>query len=206
MWKTLGTFSRKAHRRVAVVSAVFLLALTITGIGLSIQKLLGVADNAREAREMVGSKYLLESSLSGFFPELARAQAAVQARIGNAKLGRIQLELEGKQPFFVLYTLTGNDPDDMRQFVVNAETGAIEGKDVSEKSLWEKLHGGEIWGDYGVAFNLAVGIVFLFLILTGLAMYGQIASARKRAGGSKTRRVPSAAPLAAEEGLSDRPV
>lgn len=206
IWKKVGTFSRKAHRQAAVVSAVFLLFLTITGIGLSTQKLMGVADNAREAREAVGSKYHLDSSLSRFFPAIAQAQAAVRARTGDAKLGRVELELEGKHPIVVLYTLQGNDPDDMRQFVVNADTGAIVGGDSNEKSLWETLHGGEIWGDYGVAFNLILGIVFLFLILTGLAMYGQIMSARRKGGTWRTRKVAETAPLPPEKGASERPV
>jgi hypothetical protein len=173
---------RKLHRWLGAGAAVFLLSVAITGTLLQFQQFFGEDEADKEKLAQARSDFTLASSLDAFAPEMARAQATVQAKAGKASLDKVELQLKGDHPVFILHT----SGVEQRKFVVNAETGVIEKEDMDEReSFLLRLHTGEVFGDGGVVMGMLWGTALVVLTASGIVMYWQMGRRRNAPGWKK---------------------
>jgi hypothetical protein len=174
---------RKWHRWIGLGAVIFLLSVGITGVILQFQQFFGSDETAREKLASMTSAYSVSSDLADFAPKLAKAQASVALRAGDAKLDNVEVQLKGEHPTFIFHTSGKAN----RKYIVNADTGVIEKSDDDEReSFILRLHTGEVFGDGGVVLGMFWGTVLLVLSVSGLFLYWQMYRARaKRHGWTK---------------------
>lgn len=164
------------------MAALFLLSVGITGVILQFQQFFGEDEATKEKLATMTSAYTVDSRLDDFLPKLAKAQAAVKAKIGGDKLNGVELQLKGEHPTFVLHTAGKTD----QKFVVNADTGAIEQQTGDEReSLLLRIHTGEVLGDGGVVGGMLWGTALVAMTITGAWLYWQMYRARAKKNGWK---------------------
>ncbi|MEI6084423.1 MAG: PepSY-associated TM helix domain-containing protein [Verrucomicrobiota bacterium] len=170
---------RKWHRWIGWATALLLLNVALTGIILQFQQMFGADETTKEKFQALTSAYALSSSLAEFPAQLAAAQAAVRTRSGDEPLDKVELQLKGEHPFFILHT-SGKES---RKFVVNARTAAIESEARDEESFLLRLHTGEVFGDGGKVLGMFWGCALVVMIVTGLVIYWQMHGARRKPTG-----------------------
>ncbi len=173
---------RKWHRWIALPFAVLLLSVAVTGVLLQFQQFFGEEEAQREKLATVTSAFSLDTTGADVAAKFDRARAAVQAKVGTARLDAFEVQLKGDHPT-VTFHVVGSAA---RKLVINADTGAIE-KDETDvrESFILRLHTGEVFGDGGVVLGMFWGTALVVLVVTGGILYWQMYRARARVKGWK---------------------
>src|SRR5437764_878196 len=162
---------RKWHRWIALPAALLLLSVGITGVILQFQQFFGAEEAEREKLATVTSSYTLDTPSSDLAAKLERARVSVRAKVPDARLEAVEMQLKGDHPTVTLHVV-GTNP---RKFVVNANTGAIETDERDEReSFILRLHTGEVFGDGGVVLGMFWGTALVVLVITGAILYWQM--------------------------------
>ncbi|MGC3981280.1 MAG: PepSY-associated TM helix domain-containing protein [Steroidobacteraceae bacterium] len=176
---------RKFHRWISTVGMLFMTYLVITGTVLAVQEILG----PRTFESMPVPAPTLPADK---IEQLAATtlQAALANNNGETSGMRLQLRIKNGQTQG-LVTFAGNDA---RTLLFNAETGELlppekpvvrPGPRIGPKPLnaiLQSLHSGEIVGVGTQWFIILVGIGLVILSITGIWMYFQLLSARRKRG------------------------
>ncbi len=193
-----GGWWRSVHRWVAVVAAVFLLVVSISGTLLSIDTVaLGIYGATHtNAGRYARFPYGMTADLSSPLPDskipamLATTLSAYHAAEGNAPIKVLRLRYFSGMPQGVI--LTGGD--DTRQLVYNAETGKTAHMTESsypyqgfpfgwrEHEYMKQIHRGDALGIPGRLMDVFAGLSMVFLSASGLYMYVDLLRRRRRGG------------------------
>ncbi|MDE2026982.1 MAG: PepSY domain-containing protein [Candidatus Omnitrophica bacterium] len=173
-------FLRKLHRWIGIGAAIFLLSVSITGVILQIQRLSNEKEHEEEMQPKEASVYTLDNNLNEFFSKLSITQSNIKAKIGQAKLDRVELKLKGEEPTLTVYT-AGQDP---KKITADAD-GNIEKIEDAKESFILRLHSGEVFGDAGVVLGIFWGLALVFLTITGFTIYWKMGKGIKEKRGWK---------------------
>jgi uncharacterized iron-regulated membrane protein len=197
-WSAGGRW-RSLHRSIAVIAAVFLLVVSVTGTLLSIDSFaLGIyidmhqspGKHAREFPAGMTADYsspLQEAEIPGMAQTTLAAYRAIR---GSIPIKVIRLRYFSGMPQGVI--VTGGE--DTAQLVFNAASG----RRVSmtepnypytgfpfgweEHELVKRIHRGDVFGVPGRLMNVFAGCSLVFLSISGLSMYLDLWRRRKRMG------------------------
>lgn len=187
---------RQFHRWVGVAAVVLFLLVSVTGVALQLQSLLGNDETAKEQLAALPSPASLGNPLPWDGVELDQARRAVLARYGSRAVASVDWAIKGAVPTFNFH-LEGSEPVLVS---VAASTGAILASRPDGEDWLVKLHTGEIIGDWGKVVGLLWGLGLVAMSLTGLMVYWQLLKSRKKNAAlpkSGWRRYFWIAPLAA---------
>ena len=164
-------FWRKWHRWIGFPAALFLLFAATTGILVAGTEFFGEAEAEREALRNVVSPVTLAAPPGAWAEPVARALATARARVGNAPVDRIILELKGDHPTVTVFTGKPAGGED-RKLVLDARTGALVANETyADKPFLYRLHSGEAFGDGGLVFAMLWGVALVALASSGLTIY-----------------------------------
>ena len=162
---------RKWHRWIGLPAAVFFLLSGFTGIWLECERFFGEEEALREKLRDLVSTVSAKTPPAEFAAQLAAAQAAVAAKVGDQPLDKITWQLKGDAPTLTYY-LGGTKTQKPRKLLLNAKTSAlIREDDYDDDSLILKLHSGEFFGDGGMVLGMGWGLALMALSVTGLVIY-----------------------------------
>jgi hypothetical protein len=193
-----GSWWRSLHRWVAVVAAIFLLVVSISGTLLSIDTVaLGIYGATHtNAGRYARFPYGMTADLSSPLPDskipamLVTTLSAYHAAEGNTPIKVLRLRYFSGMPQGVI--LTGGD--DTRQLVYNAETGKTAHMTESsypyqgfpfgwrEHEYMKQIHRGDALGIPGRLMDVFAGLSMVFLSASGLYMYVDLLRRRRRGG------------------------
>jgi hypothetical protein len=196
-----GGWWRSLHRWVAIVAAVFLMVVSISGTLLAFDTFaLGIygmthtsaGKYSRFPKGMIGD-------LSSPLPDLklpamlGTTLSAFHVTQGAAPIKVLRLRYFSGMPQGVIVA-GGNDANDTRQLVFNAETGQPAGTTEpsypysgfpfgwEEHELMKQIHRGDAFGVPGRLMDLFAGLSLVFLSASGLVMYVDLLRRRWRSG------------------------
>ncbi len=199
-WSAGGWF-RSTHRAVAIVAAVFLLVVSISGTLLSLDTfVLGIygmthTDAGRYSRFPIG----MIGDLSSPIPDeklqsmLGTTLSAFKSAKGDLPIKVLRLRYYSGMPQGLIIS-GGDRADDTKQVVFNAETG--QRASMTENSYpyqgfpfgWEEhefmkqIHRGDALGIPGRLMDVFAGLSLVFLSASGLIMYADLLRRRWRGG------------------------
>lgn len=172
---------RQFHRWVSIFAAIFLLAVSATGVILQVQKLTGEDADADKP-----GKTDQVSALSTAIPSpdyaalISRTLDAARARAPNTPITSIVLKGEGDEVEGVV-EFPGDPP---RQLTIDARSGRVERDERHEaESLILRIHSGEILGEPGVVLGILWGLALVILSITGGWVYIDMYRRRRKASG-----------------------
>jgi uncharacterized iron-regulated membrane protein len=191
LWQ-VGNGWRGLHRSVAIVAAIPVLWISISGLLLSIDNVAAwfSPPPPRSAPDPFSgdvSAPLRDGELAGM---TERTLAAFHQHMPDTALKVLRLRYFAGYPQGVVVAADSNNS----QLVYNATSGAPMGMTekgyprVSFPSGWEwhqrlkQIHRGDIFGMPGRWLDTIGGLSLLYLILSGVVMYFQLWSRRRRAG------------------------
>ena len=196
-----GGWWRSLHRGVAIVAAVFLMVVSISGTLLSIDSLVlwiyryshaPAGFSGRQLPFPAGmnedfSKPLTDSELPAMLSTTLSSYYATQ---GPTPIKVLRLRYFAGMPQGVV--VTGGE--NTRQLVFNTDTGRRASMTEpgypytgfpfgwEEHELMKKIHRGDIFGVAGRVMDLFAGLSMVFLSVSGLAMYVDLLRRRRRGG------------------------
>ena len=189
-WRA-GGWWRTLHRAVAVVAAVLLVVVALSGIVLGLSSI-GVAINqalhhGRPGLTIDASTPLQEGELAGM---VRTTLGAYRAFAPNTPIKVLRLRYFGGMPQGVI--IAGSDS--AQQWVFNAADGRVAGEaehgypDTGMPFGWQvdqiakQIHRGDFIGLSGRWLDLAAGLSLLYLSVSGAVMYWELWSKRRRTG------------------------
>jgi len=196
-WSGGGAW-RMLHRSVALIAALFLLEISITGMLLATDNIaVAAAARARGGQQMGANSPILIRAVSPLIdadlPQMLRTTlAAYQSTSPDTPIRVIRLRIFGHMPQGAIIT---GDPE-ARQLIFNAVTGSTaheyeKGYPVTgfpfgwdEHEIVKRIHRGDYFGLTGRWLDLAAGLSLVFLSASALVMYFDMWSSRKKQGRS----------------------
>ena len=167
--------SRQFHRWAGLAAALIFFVVSITGVVLQSQKILGDEEINKEEMEQTASSQKLTALLA---TTLDAARDAVAARYSDATVGSVNWQFKGEPPLIVFH-LEG--PTHLR-VSVDATTSHIVKTESDEESWVRRLHSGELLGEAGKYLGLLGGIALIGMTITGLVMYSRMMQGRNKTG------------------------
>ncbi len=176
---------RKWHRWVGFVALPFLLFAALTGVVAGVAEMTGEEEEAREqARERV-SQIKLPAAPAAWSDPVAKALDGATTRAPGAPVDRVAVDFKPDPPTVAVYLGKPTGGED-RKLVFNAATGAfLREERYEDKPFLTRLHSGEAFGDWGLAFGTAWGVALVVLLVTGTVIY----FAMRKPGRTGWRRV-----------------
>jgi hypothetical protein len=199
-----GGWWRSIHRWVAIVAAVFLIVVSLSGASLAFDSVvLGFAQAKIRATGVKGPAFppgmlgdqsspLQDAELPGM---LQTTLTAYHAADGNAPIKVLRLRYYvGTPQGLLIYGSGGATSDDTHQVVFNAQTGQRTSTTEpsypftgfpfgwKEHELMKEIHRGDIIGVPGRFMDLFAGLSLVYLSLSGLVMYVDLWLRRRRGG------------------------
>jgi hypothetical protein len=193
-WST-GGWWRSLHRWVALVAALFLINVSVSGTLLSIDTVSMGIYRVTHPSAPGGFPVGLGADLSSPLPDsrlpamLATTLSAYHASQGNTPIKVLRLRYFSGMPQGVI--VTGGDS---RQLVFNAETGKRASMTEpgypytgfpfgwEEHELMKQIHRGDAFGVPGRLMDVFAGLSLVFLSASGLYMYMDLLRKRRRGG------------------------
>jgi uncharacterized iron-regulated membrane protein len=199
-WST-GGWWRSTHRAVAILAAVFLLVVSISGTLLALDTFaLGIygmthTSAGKYSRFPVG----MIGDLSSPLPDaklpamLSTTLSAFQSAKGDVPIKVLRLRYYAGMPQGLIVS-GGNSANDTRQVVFNTDTGKTASMTEpsypyqgfpfgwEEHELMKQIHRGDIIGVPGRLMDLFAGLSLIFLSASGLYMYVDLLRRRRRGG------------------------
>jgi uncharacterized iron-regulated membrane protein len=196
-----GGWWRSTHRAVAIIAAVFLLVVSISGTLLALDTFaLGIygmthTSAGKYSRFPVG----MIGDLSSPLPDaklpamLSTTLSAFQSAKGATPIKVLRLRYYAGMPQGLIVS-GGNSADDTRQVVFNADSGKTASMTEpsypyqgfpfgwEEHELMKQIHRGDIIGVPGRLMDLFAGLSLIFLSTSGLVMYVDLLRRRRRGG------------------------
>jgi hypothetical protein len=164
-------FLRQWHRWIGFPATLFLLLASTTGIWLAGVEFFGEEETLREQTRDLVSTVTTQSADADLASALAKARAAVVAKVGAAPVNSIAWQFKGDAPtitFFLGKPTGGED----RKVVCDAHDGhVLKVEDYTDKSFMLRLHSGEVFGDGGLVLAMFWGLALLLLTLSGILIY-----------------------------------
>ena len=175
-------FLRKWHRWIGIPAAIFLLLASVTGIWLAAVEFFGEDEALREKTRDLVSPITTQTADADFAAGLAKARAAVAAKVGAAPVDKVAWQFKGDQPTIVFYLGKPGGGED-RKVICDARDGRVLViSDYTDKSFMLRLHSGEVFGDGGLVLAMFWGLALAFLTISGILIYFKMK--RKNAVGS----------------------
>lgn len=172
---------RKYHRWISAVAAIFLLFVSVTGVVLQVQRLMG-ADADADAGERAHSVLTTAMPSPAYAALVSRTLDAARLRAPNAPIASVMLRGEGNAILGVVQ-LPG---DPVREIVVDARSGRIVSDERHEaESLILRIHSGEILGEPGVVLGVLWGLALVVLLVTGGWVYLDLYRRRLKRSGQR---------------------
>lgn len=162
---------RKWHRWVGFAAAPFLLFAALTGIAAGVAEMTSEDEEAREkARERV-SEVKLPAAPGAVADPAAKALAGAATRADGAPVDKVTVDFKADPPTATVYLGKPTGGED-RKLLFHAKTGEfLREEKYEDKPFLTRLHSGEAFGDWGLAFGTAWGAGLVVVTLTGLAIY-----------------------------------
>ncbi len=176
---------RKWHRWVGFIALPFLLFAALTGILAGIAEMTSEDEEAREqARDRV-SAVKLPAAPAAYSDPVAKALAGAAERAPGAPVDRVLVDFKPDPPTVTVYLGKPTGGED-KKLVFNAATGEfLREERYEDKPFLTRLHSGEAFGDWGLAFGTAWGLALVGLLVTGTVIYFRM----RKSGQKGWRRV-----------------
>lgn len=176
---------RKWHRWVGAVAFPFLLFVAITGIAAGIAEMTSEDEEAREAARDRVSTVKLPAAPAAVTDPIARALATAATRAPGAPVDKVTLDLKADPPAVTVYLGKPTGGED-RKLLFDARTGQfLKEERYADKPFLTRLHSGEAFGDWGLAFGTGWGLMLVVVLVTGMVIY----LAMRRPGRTGLRRL-----------------
>lgn len=146
------------HLWVGVIATILVVSLSVTGVLLNHKKTLGYQPDADNPTA---------TALSASLP-LAELEAS--ARAAAPELLDTPVDRMDVRPDDGLVKVRFSDPGN-REIILALEDGRVLSNDVREDVFLEKLHSGELFGEYGVFLSDLAAVGLLLLILSGFWLW-----------------------------------
>jgi uncharacterized iron-regulated membrane protein len=167
-------FWRKWHRWIGAPAALFLVFVSITGLLLAGTEFFGADEALREANREVVSAVHTDTPIANWTGPLSAAMAAAAAQAPGAPVDKVTIELKGKSPVIAVYVGKPTGGED-RRLVFNATSGAfLHVDDYVDKSLLNRIHSGEAFGDGGLVVAMFWALALLALTISGFLLYWRL--------------------------------
>jgi uncharacterized iron-regulated membrane protein len=167
--------NRKVHRWLAIISVVFFLSVSITGVVLQYEAIFGEEESAHEALAVLQSPVKTGQPFAVDAAAFDRARDAVAARYPNVPVASVDWQIKGETPAFTFH-LDGPEPI---KVIVATVTGAIISAEPDGEDWILRLHTGEIIGDGGKVLGLLWGLALVAMSVTGFIVYVKMLKGRK---------------------------
>lgn len=187
MWRTL-------HRWIAIVAALFLAYVAVTGmllamddIALRLSGLLPVANGGEVPNQPQALTTLQPQDLARWLGNVERGARRIAP---EARFNSVWVRVRGNRIQGIV-TTGAPDPRQLTFDAVSGErllpdspslrpTGYVLRWDIHQ--IVKRLHRGDFFGLTGRWMSVACGLSLLFLVCSALVMYGQLLLARRRLG------------------------
>ena len=178
-------FLRQWHRWIGFPATVFLLLASVSGIWLAGVEFFGADEALREKTRVLVSPVTTQTPDADFAAGLAKARAAVAAKVGAVPVDKIAWQFKGDQPAIVFYLGKPTGGED-RKVTCDARDGHVLGvEDYTDKSFMLRLHSGEVFGDGGLVLAMFWGLALALLTISGILIYFKM----KRPNATGIRRI-----------------
>ncbi len=178
MWRTL-------HRSIALVAAVFLLHLAVTGFIMNVDEYLLVLRGQGPDTLFAAPAAIPDTDLR---PWLRRGQEAARSLVPQHTMTSIRLSMQDATPR-VQVTFAGPQGGDI---TINAATGerlpgppgpSGRGAELDHYQFLKRLHRGDFIGSFAGRYVVIVaGFCLLYLSVSGTVMYALLLRARRNSG------------------------
>lgn len=179
MWRTL-------HRSIAVVAAVFLLHLAVTGFIMNVDEYLLVLRGQGPDTLFAAPTAVPDIELR---PWLRRGHDAARSLVPEHSMTAIRISMQDETPR-VQVTFAGPQGGDI---TINAATGerlpgppgpSGRGAELDHYQFLKRLHRGDFIGSFAGRYAAIVaGFCLLYLSVSGIVLYAQLWRARRPRGG-----------------------
>ena len=163
-------------------AALFLLWASCTGVWLAGVEFFGADEALREKLREQVSPITTQSPDGDLAVTLAKARAAVAAKVGAAPVDKVVWQMKGDEPTLTFF-LGKPGGGEGRQVVASAKTGAVlRVESYADKPLMMRLHSGEWFGDGGLVGAMLWGFALVLLTLSGIWIYMKMKPTTPRTG------------------------
>ncbi|MEI6740936.1 MAG: PepSY-associated TM helix domain-containing protein [Gemmatimonadaceae bacterium] len=168
-------FWRKWHRWIGAPAALFMAYASLTGVILAATEFFGEDEAAREAARTVVSSVHTDTPVAQWAPALNLAMTAAAQHSPGAPVDKVTIELKGQAPTITVYTGKPTGGEHQR-LLFDANTGKfLHVDDYSDKSILNRIHSGEVFGDGGLVGAMFWGLALLALTISGFVLYWRLA-------------------------------